>query len=137
MAPTRTLKDKQRSNGRTLALDSAAWRKLRALVLTEQPLCRDCESRGYIEPATEVDHHDNDASNNDRDNLVGLCKPCHSYKTQRHEHYKRTGQHLPLKGCDTSGMPLDPAHPWNCEKSPATDGAKPPGKPSFNANRRT
>jgi hypothetical protein len=29
----RTLKDKREANGRTLALDGAAWRKLRASVL--------------------------------------------------------------------------------------------------------
>lgn len=27
----------------------------------------------------------------------------------------------PVKGCDENGMPLDPRHPWNTEKSPATE----------------
>lgn len=133
---TRTLKDKQLSNGRTLALNGAAWRKLRALVLAEQPLCQDCMRRGLIVPATDVDHADNDASNNDRSNLVGLCKPCHSYKTARHEHYKRTGEQLPVKGCDVNGYPLDPNHHWNQKKSPATDGQEPPALSRFNANRK-
>ena len=43
----RSLRDKQLSNGRLLALDGAAWRKLRAMVLSEQPLCEMCERQGY------------------------------------------------------------------------------------------
>ena len=122
---SKTLKQKQQANGRTLALNGATWAKLRRLVLSEQPLCADCERRGRIVPAREVDHVDNDASNNDRSNLVGLCSPCHSAKTQRHEHYKRTGVWLPVKGCDVNGMPLDPQHPWNIEKSPEPQVAEP------------
>lgn len=113
MLPTRTLKQKQEANGRTLALNSAAWRKLRALVLREQPICPECERMGQYTAANEVDHIDNDASNNDRSNLIGLCKTHHSQKTARHEHFKRTGQWLPVKGCDINGIPLDPNHHWN------------------------
>ena len=109
----RTLKQKQQANGRTLALNGKAWRALRASVLSEQPLCPVCQRMGQIIAATEVDHIDNDASNNERSNLVGLCKPHHSEKTARYEHYKKTGKWLPVKGCDANGMPLDPNHHWN------------------------
>lgn len=112
----KTLKQRQLETGRTLALDGKAWRKLRAWVLSRQPMCADCERRGLITFATEVDHVDNDPSNNDPSNLVGLCKSCHSYKTQRHEHFKRTGTQLALKGCDVNGFPLDPEHPWHKAK---------------------
>lgn len=101
------LQRKQRSNGRTLALDGAAWRKLRALVLAEQPLCPECNERGILEPATEVHHIDDDPTNNDRSNLVGLCKPCHTRHTLRD-----MGLSVSY-GCDASGWPLDPAHYWN------------------------
>ncbi|NEX63453.1 HNH endonuclease [Noviherbaspirillum sp. 17J57-3] len=125
----RTLKDKQRANGRTLALNGTAWRKLRALVLAEQPLCADCERCGWTTPANEVDHADNDPTNNERSNLIGLCRPCHSRKTQHFEHYKRTGQWLPIKGCDVHGRPLDPLHFWNtdrrAQKSPEQNGPEP------------
>jgi 5-methylcytosine-specific restriction protein A len=57
------------------------WRKLRTLVLAEEPLCSIC----LVASATEVDHiipHKGD----DylfwlRKNLQGLCKSCHSKKT--------------------------------------------------------
>lgn len=70
-------------NDRLLKLDGAVWRRLRAMVLCEQPMCADCEAAGRITPATEVDHVDNDRNNNLRENLVGLCKPCHSRKTMK------------------------------------------------------
>ena len=74
---------KQRQGHRTLALNGAAWRKLRALVLTEQPMCPTCIATGYIGHAVEVDHIDNDPANNLRDNLIGLCKMHHGQKTRR------------------------------------------------------
>lgn len=77
MSRERTLKEKQQSNGRTLALNGTAWRKLRAAVLRESPLCALCRTA----TATEVDHVDDDPTNNDRANLSALCKPCHSRKT--------------------------------------------------------
>lgn len=77
----RTLKDRQGT--RTLALNGAAWRKLRARVLAEQPMCADCYSAGRMTLATDVDHADNDPANNELSNLVGLCHACHSAKTRR------------------------------------------------------
>lgn len=107
---SRTLKEKAESNGRTLKLDGAAWRKLRAQVLSEQPLCPECQENGALVPATEVDHIDNDPTNNLRSNLQGMCRAHHSAKTHADMgHRVRTG-------CDASGMPSDPSHPWN-EKS--------------------
>lgn len=135
----KTLKEKQAANGRTLALDGAAWRKLRTLVLKEQPLCPECGDQGLIVPATEVDHQDNDPCNNERSNLVGLCKPHHSAKTAA----EMRGQKPKVKGCDAMGRPLDPDHAWNQgtvepllrgQKSPGTEGHKPTG--STRARRR-
>ena len=121
---TRTLKDKQQANGRTLALDGKAWRTLRAAVLREHPLCVLCRTA----MATEVDHADDDPTNNDRANLSALCKPCHSRRTNASRGHRVTW------GCDTFGMPLDPNHPWNLEKSQATEGDKPTGYPFFSPN---
>ena len=104
---TRTLKDKQESNGRSLGLNSAAWHKLRAYVLAGEPCCRHCTTEGLTVPATEVDHRDNDPSNNALENLQPLCKPHHSRKTMRD-----MGFNVRM-GCDVHGLPTDPSHPWN------------------------
>lgn len=114
------LKRKRKANGRTLALDGAAWRKLRALVLAEQPLCPECKERGILEPATEVHHMDDDPTNNDRGNLVGLCKPCHTRHTLRD-----MGMNVSY-GCDASGWPLDPAHHWNAGNHEEPNGPNRP-----------
>ena len=70
-----------RQEYRALPTNSTAWRHLRAQVLHEQPLCAHCKALGRVTAATEVDHLDNDPGNNHRNNLQGLCKPCHSRKT--------------------------------------------------------
>ena len=122
----KTLQEKRRANGRTLALNGTAWRKLRASVLRLTPLCQHCQL-----PATDVDHVDNDPSNNDRDNLQGLCHGCHSRKTNAD-----MGRNVAY-GCDDKGIPLDKSHPWHVEKSPATDGVVPRGNHRLNANRES
>jgi 5-methylcytosine-specific restriction endonuclease McrA len=99
----KTLKQRQRETGRTLALDGAAWRRLRATVLREQPLCAVCRT----EWATDCDHINNDPTDNRRENLQGLCHECHSRKTAGD--MGRTVRW----GCDADGRPLDPGHPWN------------------------
>jgi 5-methylcytosine-specific restriction protein A len=109
LSDIRTARWVKTKSGRLLPLNNAAWSKLRKSVLAEQPLCPECEARGIVEPATEVHHRNDNASDNSRDNLVGLCKPDHSRHTARdmgHNVVERLG-------CDTSGKPLDPSHPWN------------------------
>ena len=123
----KTLKQRQLETGRTLALDGAAWRRLRAAILGERPLCQHCLDRGVIEPATEVDHVNNDPSDNRPEALQSLCKPCHSRKTQRDM------GHTVAMGCDADGYPLDPDHDW--QKSRESLGDKPTG--SLYAHRRS
>ena len=114
---------------RTLKLNGSAWQKLRANVLAGEPLCRHCTARGLVVPATDVDHIDGDPGNNSAANLQPLCHECHSRKTAA-DHGKRVYQ-----GCDHSGMPLDPRHPWN---GAATSPAAPlprPCDPRITSNR--
>lgn len=111
---------------RTLKLNTAAWQRLRAMVIAEEPLCRHCSARGLIVPASDVDHISGDPSDNSRGNLQSLCHECHSRKTAA-DHGKRVAM-----GCDANGWPVDANHHW--KKSPATDCHRPPGSPSFNAN---
>lgn len=118
---------------RTLSLDSAAWKRLRARILAEEPLCRMCDA-----PANVVDHASGDPSDNSRRNLVALCEPCHNHKTQR----QRAG--LPvIWGCDADGWPRDPMHGWNREatietrqKSLGTEAPQTARPPSFHRNGR-
>lgn len=136
----RTLRDKQEANGRTLALDGKDWRTLRAYVLSGEPCCRHCITRGITTVGTEVDHINNDPTDNRLVNLQPLCKSCHSLKTMRD-----MGHNVSM-GCDVSGQPLDPYHHWNKptkghlsgtvgEKSPPTDSTKPSDPPYSTANR--
>ena len=123
---SKTLKQRQQETGRTLALNGEAWRRLRAAVLAEQPLCVICAAQGRTAAATDVDHRDNDPTNNDRDNLQGLCHECHSRKTQAD-----MGKAVNW-GCDASGHPIDPHHPW--QKSLAAERPEPPPQSRLCAN---
>lgn len=122
------LKRRSKSTGRdadprrTIPLNSSRWQRLRAVVLSQEPLCRHCNERGIVTPATDVDHVSGDPSDNRPENLAGLCHACHSLKTAA-DHGKRVNQ-----GCDVDGLPAA----W--KKSPATDGARPPLQCSFNAD---
>ncbi|MCZ2406974.1 MAG: HNH endonuclease [Burkholderiales bacterium] len=141
LADIRTKRWTTAKNGRLLPLNSEAWYRLRRTVLAEQPLCPECEARGVIEPATQVHHINDNAMDNSRSNLVGLCASCHSRHTA-HDMGKRVNH-----GCDVSGWPANPSSHWNkaavgpsggladdSQKSPATDGPEPRRSPSFNAD---
>ena len=89
---------------------STRWRKLRALVLNEEPLCRLCERQGKTTAADTVDHikeHKGDvALFYDRDNLQPLCQ-------FHHNSSKRIKDHSGVyPGCDVDGFPLDKDHWW-------------------------
>lgn len=109
-APRKTLREKQEANGRTLALNGAKWRRLRAIVLRDNPLCRLCAFEDRLTLATDVDHIDGNPANNSLRNLQSLCHECHSRKTQADM------GHRVKHGCDANGMPADPGHPWNRER---------------------
>lgn len=78
-------------------------------------------------PETDVDHINNDPTDNDLDNLAGMARECHSRKTQRDMGHKVA------MGCDADGYPLDPDHDW--QKSRESLGDKPTG--SLYAHRRS
>lgn len=85
---------------RTLALNKAAWQKLRASVLAREPLCRHCWTAGWLVRATDVDHISGDPSDNTLANLQPLCHACHSRKTAA-DHGGQVAA-----GCDVNGYPL-------------------------------
>jgi len=64
-----------------------AWRKLRAEVLDDQPLCIDCESKGKVKPAVELHHiRGIQVAPNlrlEKTNLAPLCERCHDARHDR------------------------------------------------------
>ena len=82
---------------------------------------------GRTTPATDVDHINNEPTDNRRENLQPLCASCHSRKTQADRGHKVA------MGCDADGYPLDPDHDW--QKSRESLGDKPTG--SLYAHRRS
>lgn len=139
--PRPTKRVSKADNGRTLPLTSAAWRKLRRSVLSSEPLCRMCTAQGKTVVATDVDHRDDDPSNNDLVNLQPLCRMHHGMKTASDSGFSVR------MGCATDGTPLEAGHHWNKptggvlvrsaggERSPATGEREPYVSPSINANR--
>ena len=90
---------------------TARWRQVRAAQLARQPLCETCLSRGRITPATVCNHADPETKRSPETFYVGPftseCAPCHDSVIQRQE---KRGYVI---GCDETGQPLDPDHPWN------------------------
>lgn len=88
-----------------------AWQEARKAQLSKQPLCELCQDRGKTVPASVVNHkepHKGDWSLFiDQTNHQSVCKPCHDGAIQS---YEKTGS---MRGCDESGLPLDPCHWWN------------------------
>ena len=68
--------------------NSARWRELRRLKLSQDPLCEMCKRNGIVTLATDVhhkqsfmDYHDTQTRNVlafSMDNLMSLCDSCHS-----------------------------------------------------------
>ena len=75
--------DEQRGTRKERGYDEA-WLRLRRVVLSREPLCRECGKQGKVVPATEVDHivsMTRGGARLDTDNLQPMCKSCHSKKT--------------------------------------------------------
>ncbi|MGN0061249.1 MAG: HNH endonuclease signature motif containing protein [Alloprevotella sp.] len=68
-------------------MSCSKWRKLRAIVLSNHPICQECERRGIYRTATEVHHIKPIESANDTiqaeimcydpSNLLAVCRDCH------------------------------------------------------------
>lgn len=75
-------------------------------------LCEMCTAEGRVELATRVDHikplglGGKDVDSNTRN----LCVPHHTEVTAVQFGHEKQSH---LGACDETGMPTDPAHPWN------------------------
>lgn len=64
----------------------AAWKKVRALQLQLEPLCRQCRKEGRLVAATVVDHiieRSKGGADYDQNNTQSVCQSCHNAKTRR------------------------------------------------------
>ncbi|MDD4019208.1 MAG: HNH endonuclease signature motif containing protein [Kiritimatiellae bacterium] len=63
----------------------SSWRKIRAAFIKANPLCVRCQQEGRLTPAREVHHIIplRDGGTNDINNLMALCRSCHSEITAR------------------------------------------------------
>ena len=87
------------------------WYKVRAMKLSQNPLCEECILIGIVK-STDMVHHIipvNEAPHLRlaMDNLQSLCMDCHAVKHSNEPESKR------LQGCDASGWPVHPDHPWS------------------------
>lgn len=97
---------------------TARWLRLRLGQLAAEPLCRMCAAQGRVTAATVCDHVDPKTKLDPATFFDGpfqsLCDAepfrCHSSRKQRIE---ALGYE---PGCDSTGRPVDPAHPWNRAK---------------------
>lgn len=66
---------------------SGPWRRLRAIKLAKNPVCEHCDARGMTTIAVDVHHVEPRATRQDLaldlDNLVSLCKQCHTIEELR------------------------------------------------------
>lgn len=89
--------------------NSTRWKALRALYLSEFPLCAECTSRGLTVAAVDVDHREPLALRLDLAyewaNLQGLCRACHNVKTQAERAQAKRGPMV------SPPPPRDPAAP--------------------------
>jgi len=94
---------------------SREWRSLRAAFLRANPLC---SIPGCRTEANRVDHvlaRRKGGASLDPANLAAYCEVHHNQKTARFDQAGRAASADPLRafGCDASGRPLSPDHPWN------------------------
>jgi len=116
--PERRKQSASRREQEHLHLYSTDWKKLRLMILMEQPLCVECKSHGRLTPASVIDHvtpHKGDmALFYDRSNLQSLCTSCHSAKTAREDGgFGNTESVKASKSCSVDGLPIDSRHHWN------------------------
>ena len=105
------------------------WKKLRRAQIAKEPLCRRCEAKGKIVPATIADHvvpHRGDVAQFWSGALQSLCKRCHDGEKQSEEKLGYSRQ----IGLD--GFPIDDQHPIhrNARLMEARRAARPKGPPA-------
>ena len=99
----------------------AAWDRLRLTILERDKYvcrCAECVQSGVVKAANEVDHIVPKylGGTDDPKNLQAINRDCHRRKTNS-EALAAQGitERKPDAACARSGLPTDPAHPWNMQ----------------------
>ena len=114
---------------------SARWQAVRAQVLRDEPVCRECARRGLTEPATTVDHIVGVAlapeRAYDRTNLQPLCTSCNAWKSASER--RRTGVDPGVGGESNSRAEGPPSGAWGMSRFSRVSGilSDRPGGPEF------
>ena len=64
---------------------NSCWKRIRKLYIKEHPLCELCKKEGRLTPVQEVHHIVplSSGGSHSQDNLMSLCKSCHSRLTAK------------------------------------------------------
>ena len=94
---------------KTKRIRGKALQQARMTKLYANPLCEQCQRKGLVVLATEVDHIVPlfKGGSDLMDNKQSLCIDCHKIKTAKDMGYRAR------YGCDANGLPLDPSHHWH------------------------
>lgn len=96
--------------------NTSRWLKVRKLKLATDPLCYACLLRGVVVEAKAVDHVKAISRGGDPfpplDQLMSLCIPCHSHKTNAADRLDRSSSARRFPGFDLQGNPIDPSDDW-------------------------
>lgn len=82
-------KQHQRKVDNSKFYNSWTWRKFRRARLDEEPLCRECDSKGMVTEATVLDHIVRIEDGGDKltkENTQPLCAKCHNSKSGKEAH---------------------------------------------------
>lgn len=76
------------------------WKKIRSAFLSENPMCEKCKRNGKLVPAQEVHHilPISQGGTHERNNLMALCKSCHSEITAKDTHGARSWEDTEGRG---------------------------------------
>lgn len=72
--------EKYERNPQTKRRYGRAWKRIRDKYVSQHPFCELCYEKGILVETEEVHHKKklSDGGTHDRDNLIALCKSCHS-----------------------------------------------------------
>jgi 5-methylcytosine-specific restriction endonuclease McrA len=114
---------------------SARWQAVRAQVLRDEPVCRECALTGRSEAATQVDHIVCLALAPERaydpTNLQPLCTACHAWKSALER--RGTGVDPGVGGESSSRAEGPPSGAWGTSRFSRVSGipSDRPGSPEF------